>query len=644
MTDLLSREKDSTLNIIIYPAPKAKGRSKDKSEADESVKPPVSYGWDWHPRLIISGLYEECYLEVKPATHIVDAEMRYVLSSDLSVATITLEAQVESPTGKLEWKLLDKNGNEVCNYKFPHICTNTTSPPITFKNPELWWPLEHGDQVLYTSIFTLTSHTKDEKTASIGFRRCKLVPNENAKDKGFPMSANLPPITMEINNRKIFCKGTNWVEPEIFTGLITRETYEPLIKLAKDAHFNMLRTWGGCMVSKESFFDLCDEYGLLVWQEFPLSCNNYRDIPYYLEILDRESVEIIKRVRRHPCLAIWCGGNELFNDWSGMTDQAHALRLLNANCYAHDPFTPFLPTSPVAGMAHGCYVFRYTSPHTMSKELEHLTGGYDCLTAMIHASNTAYTEFGCPSASDVETLQAIIPKDELFPPKPGGSWQHHHAFYAWGDHEPNSWLNPNVVEHYFGTPDNLAELVDYTQMLQCIGYKGIYEEARRQWPNCSMALNWDYNEPWPTAAGNNLITYPAKPKPAYYAVRESCRQQMTSARVAKFDYVNGEMFAAELFILNDLPEVIKPLTVKITLTSATKVYDLGIWETAETHASCHQKSPMKFTAILNEPENTILRLKVEVVGNPHIGSEYLFLCKNVASTVKVLPEKFAYGK
>jgi len=306
-------EGESILEIIIYPVPKAKGRARDRSEADECVKPPVSYGWDWHPRLIPSGLYEECYLEIKPPLYIADAEMRYELSDDLTRADIYLEtiiANHNGACGNLRFALYDKNMKIACEYDFGEIGEEETlRSSFVFENPVLWWPNEQGDQVLYLSEFTLSDEdgNTDVKKSRVGFKRCALVRNEGASDRGFPKSADLPPITMEINNRRIFCKGSNWVEPEIFTGTINRDSYEPLIKLARDAHFNILRAWGGCMPSKESFFDLCDEAGLMIWQEFPLSCNNYKNNPNYLRVLDRESRSIIKRVRRHACLAIWCG-------------------------------------------------------------------------------------------------------------------------------------------------------------------------------------------------------------------------------------------------------------------------------------------------------------------------------------------------
>ena len=119
---------------------------------------------------------------------------------------------------------------------------------------------------------------------------------------------------------------------------------------------NLLRVHGGGSVNKESFYELCDEMGIMVWQEFPLACNEYPDEDEYLDVLKQDAASIICRLRTHPCLVMWCGGNELFNGWSGMTEQHHALRLLDSLCYEYDRFTPFNMTSPLLGMSHGNYV------------------------------------------------------------------------------------------------------------------------------------------------------------------------------------------------------------------------------------------------------------------------------------------------
>ncbi|MCL2159822.1 MAG: hypothetical protein FWH48_10480, partial [Oscillospiraceae bacterium] len=235
ITDMLA--ETSSIDVVIYPAPKAKNREKDRSEADESAKPPVSYGWDWHPRLIPSGLYEECWLEVRPKSHIVDAELRYALSEDLSFADLTLQVELSAP-GTIRWELFDDEGSLVCKYTFDFDgcdCADQISQKqLKFYYPKLWWPNEHGKQTLYKSVFTLLDKEGgaiDSKESKVGFRHCKLVSNPGAETPGFPFSGNYPPITLEINNRRIFCKGSNWVEPEIFTGTITKKSYEPLVRL-----------------------------------------------------------------------------------------------------------------------------------------------------------------------------------------------------------------------------------------------------------------------------------------------------------------------------------------------------------------------------------------------------------------------------
>ena len=163
---------------------------------------------------------------------------------------------------------------------------------------------------------------------------------------------------------------------------------------------NLLRVWGGGIVNKEAFYEQCDELGLMVWQEFPLACNNYEGTPAYLRVLDQESKSIISRVRRHASHVIWCGGNELFNNWSGMTEQSLALRLLNRNCFDMDPGTPFLMTSPVMGMGHGHYRFS--------------SDGVEVYKWMSEAANTAYTEFGCPGPASADYLRGFIPPRRAF--------------------------------------------------------------------------------------------------------------------------------------------------------------------------------------------------------------------------------------
>lgn len=518
------------LDILVFPAPKHHTAPADHSQASHVCKPAVSYGWDWHPRLIPLGIWAESGFFDRPSAHIRSVDFSYVLSDDFSRAAITVKVAIEGPAQASRWRLIDPDGKTV---------VDAAGPEATLGNPRLWWTHDHGEPVLYTLEVELEGG--DVHRSRVGFRRVRLAMAEGGWDaqSGLPLSRNNPPATFELNGRVIFAKGSNWVNAEIFPGKINEETLRPLLELARGAHFNLLRAWGGAPVNPEAFFDICDELGLLVWQEFPLACNLYPDDAEYLRILDQESRSIIGRVRQHPCLALWCGGNELFNSWSRMTDQSLPLRLLGRNCYDLDPNTPFIPTAPLGGMGHGDYRFRNEK-------------GEDVFQIFQKARNTAYSEFGCPGPSPVDYLQTFIPEDELWPPLPGTSWEDHHAFKAWAG-DPSSWLMLPTLENYFGKAGSLEELVAQGTWLQCAGYQAIFEEARRQKPGCSMALNWCYNEPWPTAAGNSLLNWPAVPKRAYFAAQAACRPVLASARIAKFQWRAGEAFAAEIWILNDSP-------------------------------------------------------------------------------------------
>ncbi|HEY3372132.1 MAG TPA: glycoside hydrolase family 2 TIM barrel-domain containing protein [Prolixibacteraceae bacterium] len=602
LTDHLKEKNE--LKILVYPAPKRFAQPVDRSQASNSVKPAVSYGWDWHPRLIPLGIWDDTYLEVQLWAFIEDFHVNYTLNNELTQANIQLQIQgrnlKELP---FVWTLKDEAGKEVLKSE------GATS--LTFNNPELWWTHDHGKQTLYTStIQLLDASGKIIQTleSKVGFRRIKLVMNEGGwkEPDGFPMTRSVTPIQVELNGRKIFCKGTNWVNPEIFPGIITRARYNELLSLAKEANFNILRIWGGGIVNKESFFELCDEKGLLVWQEFPLACNNYPDDDHYLAILKQESGSIINRLKKHPSLAIWCGGNELFNAWGGMSEQSLALRLLNSQCLALDPTSPFIETSPLMGMGHGNYVFR----DLKTKE--------EVFSNMARAHFTTYTEFGMPSPSSVEILKTIIPQNELWPPKPGTSWESHHAYNAWIG---STWLCQEIIEDYFGVSNTLEELVANGQLIQCEGYKCIYEEARRQKPYCSIAANWCYNEPWPTAANNSLINYPATPKPGFYAVKNACRPFLASAKFSKFKWTEGEMFFADVWMLSDLPKEAQAGKVKIKLVAGNSELTLLNWEYNAMKANVNQAGP---TVRCKLPAWTTDRFKVilEVEGHPEYNSEY----------------------
>ena len=560
------------LQVWVAPPPKDPMGQKDtRAEAAQSCKPAVSYGWDFHPRLIPVGIWEDTYIEVCPPSYIEKACVDYSLSQDLSAAELMFTSAIKG-VGEVEFTLYDPCGKEI-------LRARSDETPI-LSSPKLWWCNGYGQPNLYhwEAVMSYDGNVLDKKTGVIGFRTLELEMNEGtwAEPSVFPMGRSPVPITIVLNNQPIFAKGSNWVNPQVFTGTINKDTYLPLIEMAKDANFNIIRSWGGAIINKQDFFDLCDEHGILVWQEFPLACNNYRGAPHYLQVLEQEARSIIWRLRHHPSLAIWCGGNELFNNWSKMTDQSAALRLLNKLCYELDPKRPFMMTSPLFGMAHGCYAFRYPD-------------GREVFEVMPAARNTAYTEFGVPSMSNLSSCLDIAKLADLFPLETNEITVAHHAFYSWAGKD--TWSAQDIIEDYFGKPQSLTQLIELSQWLQGEGYKCIFEEARRQKPYCSMAINWCFNEPWPTLANNSLVNYPAQPKSSLADVTAACRPALVSARIPKFSWRSGETFAADIWLLNDGISPIMPGRAEILLELGGATYVLHTWQYGEVEANTNLEGP-----------------------------------------------------
>jgi beta-mannosidase len=610
--DVTDYAPGTELSIRIRPVPKYAGAHRPKAQAARSVKPSVSYGWDFHPRLIPLGIWDETYLELRNETSIESTNVQTQLDAQAGVASLrcNVVASGNYDGAIVVWELSDPDGKLVSSLRVP-LKNGTACIQATLQNPRLWWCNGQGKPELYTSTVRLLDSSErsvDTRQSRLGIRRVRLVMNEGAwlEPSQFPKSRSTPPMTIELNGRRIFAKGSNWVCPDIFAGTLGREDYDALLLQAQTAHFNILRCWGGATINKESFYDLCDELGIMVWQEFPLACNTYEDDQRYLEVLNSESRSIVKKLREHACLAMWCGGNELFNWWSAMTDQHLALRLLNANCLELDPQTPYLPTSPVMGVGHGDYRFRDDQ-------------GKEVFQMFANASNTAYTEFGVPGPASVSLLESFIPKDELFPPQKGTSWETHHAFGAWFV-APESWLFAGLIEEYFGRCRSLQELVQRGQLLQSEGYKCLFEEARRQKPYASMALNWCYNEPWPTAANNSLVSWPAQAKPALQAVAGSCRPTLLSAKIPKFRWEPGELFSVDVSVLHDAPVPFPKHTVTVFLAQEGQPeLAIGQWDAPETTANTNVNGP-KISATLPPTLEGTFRL---ILRSNHRGDEDL---------------------
>ena len=622
----------STLKVLISPAPKA-GRSGDRNEVRKSCKSAAGYGWDWHPRLISLGLWDEVSLIIQDKPAITNVAVSYQLNDTFERCDLTVFARfsdLPADNAKIRLSLsalfADEaatkqsvpNSNTIVAEKLYPLTSCQDNFSLTVSKPRLWNPSGYGKQPLYLlSLSTLDEQGNaiDEYQRKIGFRRARLVMNEGSWElpDQFPKSRSDAPATFEINGQRIFAKGSNWINARIFPGEMTEEHYDRLLTLVKDANMNILRIWGGGFINKESFYDLCDEKGIMIWQEFPLACNEYPDDEDYLAVLEKEATAIVKRLRTHPCLVLWCGGNELFNGWSKMTDQHHALRLLDSICYREDRHTPFIMTSPLNGMAHGHYL-------NYDEET-----GQEFISLLVRAHNTAYTEFGCPGGTSPDLIRTFMSEEDFNDLQPDNEvWIAHHGFYAW---RQGCWTRIPEAEYYFGGYTDTEDLFRKTQFLQSMCYRSCFEEMRKQWPYCSMALNWCFNEPWPTVGHNCLISYPDYVRPSYYAVQQALRPSLASLRIDRHLWWSSELFQAEIWILND------SLTM-LDAGGVTAHYSFGEeaeteWGTLRYQALAPQTNLQCGMLQFKIPENFSgeFRIRLEVSNHPEMNSEYTYLCR-----------------
>ncbi|HTO03561.1 MAG TPA: glycoside hydrolase family 2 protein, partial [Opitutus sp.] len=259
-------------------------------------KEQCQFGWDWGPRLVTAGIWRDIRLEGWNRNRLESVRVSQD-HRESGAVVLTLEPELtRSETGvKCRWRLLFEGT----------VLSAGEGGEITIDRPELWWPSGQGEQPLYLlEIEVSDAHGEPigEWVRRIGLRTIKL--DRHADEWG-------ETFQFVVNGRPIFAKGANWIPAHSFVADLTRADYERDLRSAVDAHMNMIRVWGGGIYESEDFYDLCDELGLLVWQDFMFACTLYPfDVPLLKSV--REEAEFqVRRLRHRASLALWCGNNEI---------------------------------------------------------------------------------------------------------------------------------------------------------------------------------------------------------------------------------------------------------------------------------------------------------------------------------------------
>lgn len=507
-----------------------------------TLKCQMGFGWDFAPCLRTMGIWDDVYLVVTRSVFVSDVFVRCeILGAESAKVKLSLDLDANAEeTARVQVTVRGKNfAADERHFDFDLALSKgrqVKEVELSLENPRLWQPWERGFPHLYEARVDIypsppaePAVPSDSVTATFGLRTVELVPNRDG-----PPDA--PPWTFVINGRPMFIRGANWVPADALPGRVRREDYAQLLGLAKGANINMLRVWGGGLREKRAFYELCDELGLLVWQEFPFACVFLGHFPRqesFLNLAQRECTAIVRQLRNHPSLVLWCGGNE-YNP----RRNRKLIEVLRAVVATNDGTRPFKDVSPSHGDSHHWRVWHGKAHvrHYRRDEAQFAS------------------EFGLSAVPDLASLQSFIPAEHLWPP--GESWRYHCAELGKLHRYARPWLKEESV--------SLAQFIEATQKAQAFGLQVAIEHFRRRKYRSSGTLVWQFNEPWPAICWS-VVDYYRRPKLAYHRLKQVYNPILVSLDYPFIEYGPGTVLRAEVWAINDLLQSFEDCRLRVLL-------------------------------------------------------------------------------
>ena len=467
-------------------------------------KAPYQHGWDWAPKYKNVGIWKPVKLIAWSTARLENA---YIVTNEATKdhAQLTLHLDVESANGGDLTAELLKEGKPFHKYLFQTEQGNQHKIfSFTLDNPELWWPNEMGEQSLYDFEVVLKSEdiVLDSRKITTGVKTVQLV--QEPDEKGFS-------FYFKVNGIPMYAKGANYVPEEMIETWINPDNTYKLLKMAQDAHFNMLRVWGGGIYPSDDFFNICDSLGILVWEDFMYAGTMYPYNEYFLENAKIEALEQVKRLASHPSLALWCGGNEISEGyynwgwqkslgWSEEDDQAIKAgydrlfeTILPMVVGTYDGTRPYWPSSPSKGWGR---------PESLTQGDVHYWGvwwgeqPYEVYREKVGRFNS---EYGYQSYPDYSTLEKIAQGEPLS--------KDAKVIAAHQKHARGTQLIDDFIQRYCSPSKDFKEYVDQSQLSQAIGMEMAIEAHRTAKPYNMGTLYWQLNDAWPVTSWSSIDYY-----------------------------------------------------------------------------------------------------------------------------------------
>ncbi len=488
-------------------------------------KAQMNWGWDWGPRFVTVGVWRPVRLEAYRVARIASL-FAYTVRLAENGAEVRLSAEVErigDDKRPLVVSFAVRDHGQDWRVSAP-VIEGRAETTLWMESPQLWWTHDLGTPHLYRLEAELLDGTKvvHTETTRFGVRTIEV-------DQSPGLEPDTSNFTFVLNGVKLFARGADWIPADNLIGSIPAERYRRLIEMARDANMNMLRVWGGGIYESPAFYDACDEMGLLVWQDFMFSCAAYPDDDKdFVKEVRREAEVVVKQLRNHPCIALWCGNNE--NQWIDSMihwnepdfpffGQRIYDEVLPKVCAEHDPSRLYWHGSPwggddansdKAGDKHNWQVWAgMVYPRTSREEpRSNPTPEGVSYRHYAHDRGRFISEFGMHGAPALRTLQRNIPPEQFFYDSEG---------FLYRIKDPDTSRKERMFEAHVWQPKDVQEFVLLSQMVQAEGLKFGIEHYRRRKFECSGALFWQLNDCWPGISWS-VIDYYLNPKGAYHYV------------------------------------------------------------------------------------------------------------------------------
>lgn len=469
-------------------------------------KPHCMFGWDWGPRLPDAGIWKDVTLIGFGKARLEDVSIEQDHSDGVSV-TVTAKAS----GGKLEISLTTPEGE---------VFSLENGTPYKVKNPQLWWPNGLGDQPLYTVTVQLKENGEllEESKKRIGLRTLTIHREKDEWGESF---------AHEVNGIRFFGMGANYIPEDNVVSRITPERTRRLLEDSKACHFNVIRVWGGGWYPNDFFYDLCDELGLVVWQDMMYACANYNLTDEFEESITAETVENVRRIRHHACLGLWCGNNEmewLANDkkYDGNdVTKAYYIRMFEQIIpkilKKEDPHTYYWPSSPSSGGS-------FDEPNSPYRGDVHNWEVWHSGVPFSEYRKYCFrylSEFGFQSFPCLQTVAGFAEKKD---------WNVFSRVME--RHQRNEGANGKILQYLSMTylyPSTFENLLYASQLLQADAIRYGVEHFRRNRGQCMGAIYWQLNDIWPVASWASL-DYHGRWKALHYVARRFFAPIMLSCK------------------------------------------------------------------------------------------------------------------